>query len=160
MSSTIPKYEGTLALADGYRVIVLSVANTDRCFPIGPNGHPLARTGYASIDEAKRHIAEFRAAGRSPDVDRLPPSALPPGRRLPLEPLMDTVMRVEISGIYVALLGIVLGGDAVLWILELPSRHNTRASKIYHDETAAVEGYEALCIDLSSKFITRHLDDN
>ncbi len=152
-------YEGTLALADGYRVIVLSVGSVDRCYPIGPNGHPLARTGYPSIDEAKQRIAEFRAAGHSPDVDRLPPSALPPDRRLPLEPLMDTVMRVEIRGIYVALLGIVLGGDAVMWILELPSRHNTRTSKIYREESAAVEAYEALCVELSHKYITQHLDD-
>ncbi|HEX7029151.1 MAG TPA: hypothetical protein VF254_01000 [Gammaproteobacteria bacterium] len=152
-------YEGTLALNGGYRVIVIGVSGKDRCFPVGPNGHPLARTGYPSIDEAKQRIAAFREAGRSPDVDRLPPTALPPERRLPLEPLMDTVMRVEIRGIYVALLGIVLGGDAVMWILELPARHDSRASKIFRDEAAAVEAYESLCVELSAKYITTHLDD-
>lgn len=151
-------HEGTLMLADGYRVIVISVDGRDRCFPVGPNGHPLVRTGYGSIDEAKERIAEFREAGLSPDVDRLPPSALPPSRRLPLEPLMDTVMRVEIKGIYVALLGIVLGGEAVMWILELPSRHGTRTTKVFRDETAAVEAYEALCVELSTKYISTHLD--
>lgn len=151
-------YEGTLALAAGYRVIVIRMAGKDRCFPIGPNGHPLARTGYASIDEAKQRIAEFVEAGHSPDVDTLPPSALPPHRRLPLEPLMDTVMRVEIQGIYVALLGIVLGGDAVMWILELPARHGARTSKTYRDEAAAVDAYETLCVELSSKYIAQHLD--
>lgn len=151
-------YEGTLSLPDGYRVIVIRAAGSDRCFPVGPNGHPLARTGYPSIDEAKQHIADFRTAGLPPDADSVPPSALPPHRRLPLEPLMDTVMRVEIQGIYVALLGILLGGDAVMWILELPSRHGTRTSKIYRDEAAAVEAYEALCVELSTKYIARHLD--
>lgn len=152
-------HEGTLNLADGYRVIVVSVDGRDRCFPVGPNGHPLARTGYASIDEAKARIAEFRDAGLSPDLDRLPPSALPPHRRLPLEPLMDTVMRVEIRSVYVALLGIMLGGDAVMWILELPSRYGTRTSKVFVDEEAAVEAYEALCVELSTKFISTRMDD-
>lgn len=152
------RYEGTLAMLDGYRVIVVSLDMKDRCFPVGPNGHPLARTGYASIDEAKAHVMEFRAAGLSPDADRLPPSALPPHRRLPLEPLMDTVMRVEIRGIYIALLGIMLGGEAVMWILELPSRHGSRTSKVYRDEAEAVHAYETLCVELSSKYIATHLD--
>lgn len=153
------RYEGTLAMADGYRVIVVSMNLKDRCFPVGPNGHPLARTGYASLDEAKARVVEFRDAGLSPDVDRLPPSAMPPHRRLPLEPLMDTVMRVEIRGIYVALLGILIGGEAVMWILELPSRHGSRTSKVYRDEAAAVDAYETLCVELSTKFIATHLDE-
>lgn len=157
MSGEELRYEGTLNLAGGYRVIVISVDGSDRCFPVGPNGHPLARTGYPSIDEAKQRIAGFQAAKRSPDIDRLPPSALPPHRRLPLEPLMDTVMRVEIQGIYVALLGIVLGGDAMMWILELPSRSGQRATKTYLDEDAAVQAYEDLCVELSTKYITTHL---
>ncbi|MBW3567456.1 MAG: hypothetical protein KY410_05775, partial [Proteobacteria bacterium] len=107
------RYEGTLAMIDGYRVIVVSLEHKDRCFPVAPNGHPLVRTGYASIDEAKERVMEFRDAGRSPDVDSLPPSALPPNRRLPLEPVMDTVMRVDIQGIYVVLLGILVGGEPV-----------------------------------------------
>ncbi|HEX7046510.1 MAG TPA: hypothetical protein VF275_02915 [Gammaproteobacteria bacterium] len=159
MSDNKINYEGTLALNDSYRVIVISIGNKDRCFPVGPSGHPLARTGYASIDEAKQRIAEFRAAGRSPDIDRLPPTALPPQRRLPLEPLMDTVMRVEIRGIYIALLGIVLGGDAVMWILELPARHDSRASKIFIDEAAAIDAYETLCVELSTKYIATQLED-
>ncbi|HEX6927845.1 MAG TPA: hypothetical protein VF267_01250 [Gammaproteobacteria bacterium] len=159
MEETVLFYEGTLALADGYRVIVISVDRKDRCFPIGPGGHPLARTGYPSIDEAKARIAAFRDTGRSPDADRLPPSALPPERRLPLEPLMDTVMRVEIQGIYVALLGIVLGGDPVLWILELPAHHGARTTKVYRDESQAVDAYETLCMELSTKFIATRLDD-
>lgn len=158
MSGEQLRYEGTLNLAGAYRVTVVSVDGHDRCFPVGPNGHPLARTGYPSIDEAKQRIAEFRAAGLSPDVDRLPPSALPPHRRLPLEPLMDTVMRVEIQGIYVALLGIVLGGDPTMWILELPSHQGQRTTKVYRDEQTAVEAYEALCVELSTKYISTHLD--
>lgn len=157
MTGDTLRYEGTLNLAGAYRVMVISVGGRDRCFPVGPNGHPLSRTGYPSIDEAKRRIAEFRDAGRSPDVDRLPPSALPPQRRLPLEPLMDTVMRVEIQGIYVALLGIVLGGDPAMWILELPSHHGQRTTKVYRDEETAVEAYEALCVELSTKYISTHL---
>lgn len=160
MTNNKVNYVGTLALVESYRVMVISVDGKDRCFPVGPNGYPLARTGYASIDEAKQYIAEFRAAGLSPDSDRLPPSALPPHRQLPLEPLMDTVMRVEIRGVYVALLGIVLGGEAVLWILELPARHGSRTSKIYRDEDAAVEAYEALCMELSRKYIATQLDDD
>lgn len=152
------RYEGTLAMVDGYRVIVVSLDLKDRCFPVGPNGHPLARTGYASIDEAKERVMHFRDSGLSPDVDRMPPSAMPPHRRLPLEPMMDTVMRVEIQGIYVNLLGIILGGEPVMWILELPSRHGTRTSKIYRDEATAIEAYETLCVELSTKFISRHLD--
>lgn len=150
-------YEGALALRGGYSVIVIRVGGKDRCFPLGPNGHPLARTGYPSIDEAKERIADFRDAGRSPDVDRLPPTALPPARRLPLEPLMDTVMRVEIRGIYVALLGIVLGGDAVMWILELPAKHGSRTRKVFRDEAAAIDAYESLCVELSTKYIATHL---
>lgn len=153
------RYEGTLAMLDGYRVIVISVDMKDRCFPVGPNGHPLARTGYASIDEAKARVMEFRDAGHSPDVDRLPPSALPPQRRLPLEPLMDTVMRVEVRGIYVALLGIMLGGEGVMWILELPSRHGSRTSKVYRDEDEAINAYETLCVELSSKYIATQLEE-
>lgn len=152
-------YEGTLALNGGYRVIVVRTGTTDRCFPVGPNGHPLARTGYPSIDEAKARITDFRAAGRSPDSDRLPPTALPPGRRQALEPMMDTVMRVEIRGIYVALLGIMLGGEAVMWILELPARHGSRTSKIFTDEAAAIDAYESLCVELSAKYIETRLDD-
>jgi len=159
MSNDALLYEGTLALADDYRVIVISMNRKDRCFPVGPNGYPLARTGYTSIDEAKERIAAFRDEGRSPDVDLLPPSALPPHRRLPLEPMMDTVMRVEIQGIYIALLGIVLGGEPVMWILELPARNGARTRKIYRDETAAVDAYETLCMELSSKYITTRLDD-
>ena len=154
------RYEGTLAMADGYRVVVVSVDMKDRCFPVGPNGHPLARTGYASIDEAKAHVIEFRTAGRSPDADQLPPSAMPPHRRLPLEPMMDTVMRVEIRGIYIALLGLMLGGEAVMWILELPARHGARTTKVYRDETAAIDAYETLCVELSAKYISSHLDGN
>jgi len=159
MSEPELRYEGTLAMADGYRVVVVSLNLKDRCFPVGPNGHPLARTGYASIDEAKTRVMEFRDAGHSPDVDRLPPSAMPPHRQLPLEPVMDTVMRVEIQGIYVVLLGIMLGGEPVMWILELPSRHGSRTSKIYRDEDAAVEAYETLCMELSTKYIARHMID-
>lgn len=161
MTTSLPpiRYEGALNFADGYRVIVIQVNRNDRCFPIGPNGHPLSRTGYRSIDEAKQRISEFHAAGHSPDIDRLPPSALPPTERLPLEPMMDTVMRVEIRGIYVALLGIVLGGDPVMWILELPSRHGQRTSKTFRDEQAAVDAYEGLCVELSSKYISTHLED-
>lgn len=151
------RYEGTLAMIDGYRVIVVSLGHKDRCFPVAPNGHPLVRTGYGSIDEAKERVMKFRDARRSPDVESLPPSALPPNRRLPLEPVMDTIMRVEIQGIYVVLLGILVGGEPVMWILELPSRHGTRASKVYRDETTAVEAYESLCMELSSKYIARHL---
>lgn len=153
-------YEGSLGLPDGYRVIVVRVAGRDRCFPIGPNGHPLARTGYPSIDEARQLIETFRAAARAPDTGRLPPSALPPERQQDLEPLMDTVMRVEIRGIYVALLGILLGGDPVMWVLELPARHDSRSSKIFRDETAAVEAYESLCAELSMKYIETRLDDS
>lgn len=153
------RFEGTLALEGGYRVIVISVDRSDRCFPVGPNGHPLARTGFGSIDEARRRIEEFRAAGLSPDADRMPPSALPPEQRLPLEPVMDTIMRVEIHGIFVALLGILLGGDAMMWILELPTRTGTRSSKIYRDEEAAVTAYEALCVELSTKYIDTHLPE-
>lgn len=160
MKSKEIHYAGTLSLVDGYRVIVVTVGRKDRCFPVGPNGHPLARTGYASIDEAKARIAEFRSAGRSPDVDRLPPTALPPERRLPFEPLMDTVMRVEIRGIYVALLGLLLGGEGVLWILELPARHGMRTSKVFFDETEAIEAYESLCVELSTKYISTQLDDS
>lgn len=152
-------YEGSLALADGYRVIVVRAGGRDRCFPIGPNGHPLARTGYPSIDEARQLIDTFRDTARAPDTDRLPPSALPPERQQDLEPLMDTVMRVEIRGIYVALLGILLGGEPVMWVLELPARHGSRSSKIFRDETAAVEAYESLCAELSLKYIETRLDD-
>lgn len=157
MSEPDLKFEGTLALEGGYRVIVVSVDGSDRCFPVGPNGHPLVRTGYPSIDEAKRRIAEFRDAGMSPDIDRMPRSAMPPDRRLALEPVMDTIMRVEIHGLYVALLGILLGGDAVMWILELPTQQGARSSKVYRDELMAVEAYEALCVELSTKFIDTRL---
>lgn len=150
-------FEGTLALPDGYRVIVLRIDGVDRCFPIGPNGHPLVRTGYGSIDAAKRRIAEFRAAGRGFEPGKLPPSALPPAEQLPLEPVMDTVMRVEIQGIYVALLGILLGGTPGMWILELPTRHGARSSKIYRDEDAAIDAYETLCVELSTKFFDTRL---
>ena len=159
MSEDTPslRFEGTLALEGGYRVIVISVNGSDRCFPVGPNGHPLARTGYGSIDEAKQRIDEFRRAGLSPDADRMPPSALPPEQRLPLEPVMDTIMRVEIHGLFVALLGILLGGDAMMWILELPARLGTRSSKVYRDEIAAIAAYEELCVELSTKYIDTHL---
>ena len=49
---------------NGYRVIVIRIAGTDRSFPVGPEGYPLARTGYPSIDEAKQRIADFRASSR------------------------------------------------------------------------------------------------
>lgn len=150
-------YEGTLGLAAGYRVIVLRLGSTSRCFPIGPHGHPLRRTGFASIDEARRHAAEVHASGTLPDFERLPPSALPPERQLPLEPVMDTILRVEIAGIYVALLGILLGGDAVMWILELPARHGQRSTRAFRDETRAIEAYEGLCEDLSRKYIDTRL---
>lgn len=159
MTDPVLRFEGTLALQDGYRVIVINVDGADRCFPVGPNGQPLVRTGYPSIDEAKRRIAEFRDAGLSPDVDHMPRSAMPPDRRLPLEPVMDTIMRVEIHGIYVALLGILLGGEAMMWILELPTRQGARSSKVYRDEEAAVEAYEQLCVELSTKYIDTHLGD-
>lgn len=151
------QFEGTLALPDGYRVIVLRIDGIDRCFPIGPNGHPLVRTGYGSIDAAKHRIAGFRAAGRGVEPGKLPPSALPPSDRLPLEPVMDTVMRVEIHGIYIALLGILLGGTASMWILELPTRQGARSSKIYRDENAAIEAYEELCVELSTKYFDKQL---
>ncbi|MDX1455555.1 MAG: hypothetical protein R3217_08885 [Gammaproteobacteria bacterium] len=151
-------YEGTLSLSGGYRVIVISLDSSERAFAIAPNGYPLARTGYPSIDSAKQQIAEFRDAGKSPDTDRLAPSALPPDQRLPLEPVMDTVMRVEIRGIFVALLGVLLGGDAVLWILELPARPGVgRTAKIYRDEEDAVRAYENLCVELSTKYIDAYL---
>lgn len=151
-------FEGSLTLYDGYRVIVIHCGGADRCFPVGPNGHPLVRTGFDSIDEAKRQIEAFQRAGLSPDADRMPPSALPPERRLPLEPVMDTVLRVEIRGIYVALLGILLGGAAEMWILELPTTQGARTSKVYRDEDEAIGAYEALCVELSTKYIDTHLD--
>lgn len=151
-------YEGTLSLSEGYRVVVISLDGSERSFPVAPNGHPLARTGFTSIDQAKAQITAFRDAGKSPDIDRLAPSALPPDQRLPLEPLMDTVMRVEIRGIYIALLGILVGGEAVMWILELPAKRGAgRTAKVFRDEEEAIRGYEALCIELSTKYIDAYL---
>ncbi|HLU62432.1 MAG TPA: hypothetical protein VKZ99_08795 [Gammaproteobacteria bacterium] len=150
-------YEGTLALVGGYRVIALRVDNANRCFAIGPHGHPLFRTGFASIDEARRHAAEVQASGELNDPERLPPSAPPPQPRLRLEPVMDTILRVEIAGLYIALLGILLGGEAVLWILELPARQGQRSTRVFRDEEKAIEAYESLCAELSRKFIDTRL---
>ncbi len=153
------RYEGTLALQDGFRVIVISVAMIDRCFPVEPQGRPLARTGFPSIDRAKAFVQQRRSAGSLAMDDRLPPSALPPEQRLPLEPLMDVVMRVEIRGIYVVLLGILLGGEPGMWILELPLKAGVRTTRIFFDEAEAVAAYEALCVELSTKFIDTYLPD-
>ena len=150
-------YEGTLALAGGYRVIVISVDGTDRCFPMAPSGLPLARIGFPSIDQAKARMMEFRDSGLSVNADRLAPSALPPSKRLPLEPMMDTIMRVEIRGIYVVLLAILLGGEPMMWILELPARAGSRTTKIFRDEAEAVNAYENLCVELSTKYIDTYL---
>lgn len=157
MTKELLLYEGTLALAGGYRVIVISVNGTDRCFPMAPNGLPLARNGFPSIDQAKAKILDFRDSGLSVNANRLAPSALPPSERLPLEPMMDTIMRVEIRGIYVVLLGILLGGEPLMWILELPARAGTRTAKIFRDETEAVRAYEDLCVELSAKYIDTYL---
>ena len=47
-----------------------------------------------------------------------------------------------------------------MWILELPSRHGSRTSKVYRDEDEAVTAYETLCVELSSKYIASHLDES
>ena len=153
-------YEGTLNIPGGYRVISVRVGNVQRCFAVGPNGHPLARTGFPSIDAAREKIEQFRSAETTIEADAVAPSALPPEEQAALEPLIDTVMRVEIQGIYVALLGLLLGGDALLWVLQLPTHSGARANKVFDDEATAIIAYENLCAELSTRFITAKLESS
>ncbi len=156
----IPKleYEGTLNVVGGYRVVSILIGNVIRCFALGPNGHPLTRTGFPSIDTARERIERYRDTDKSVDVDAVAPSALPPEQRVALEPIIDTVMRVEIQGIYVALLGLLLGGDALLWLLELPTHSGARSSKVFDNEETAIRAYENLSAELSTRFITTKLE--
>ena len=153
-------YEGTLNIHGGYRVMSVRVGDVQRCFALGPNGHPLARTGFPSIDSAREKIEQFRSTEKSVAVDAVAPSAMPPEQQVALEPLIDTVMRVEIQGIYVALLGLLLGGDALLWVLVLPTHTGARANKVFDDEATAITAYENLCVELSTRFITTKLESS
>ncbi|MCG8433565.1 MAG: hypothetical protein MJA83_06005 [Gammaproteobacteria bacterium] len=145
------EYEGTLNLPDGCRVVSVRVDNVQRCFALGANGHPLARNGYPSIDRAKEIIADHQHTGKTLDIETQAPSALPPEERVALEPLIDTVMYLEISGVYVALLGVLLGGEAVLWIVALPTKKGVRSFKVFENEERAVAEYERLSAQLTSR---------